>query len=38
MKHIDVQYHFIHWVIEQGSLCVTAKGLDSNNRHTKMIS
>jgi hypothetical protein len=20
MKHIDVQYHFIQWVIEQGSL------------------
>ena len=21
-KHIDVHYHFIHWVIEQGSLCL----------------
>jgi hypothetical protein len=22
MKHIDMCYHFIHWVIEQGSLCL----------------
>ena len=22
MKHIDVHYHFIQWVIEQGSLCI----------------
>ena len=22
MKHIDVRYHFIHWVIEQGTLCL----------------
>ena len=22
MKHIDVRYHFIWWVIEQGSLCI----------------
>jgi hypothetical protein len=22
-KHIDVHYHFIHWVIKQGSLCLT---------------
>ena len=22
MKHIDMHYHFIWWVIEQGSLCI----------------
>ena len=21
-KHIDVRYHFIHWIIEDGKLCL----------------